>query len=197
MAVIYLTGPPASGKSTLSRNLRSAYPQLVVFAYSEELRDHIASKGSGPSVDEEDIRRLSSRLVTPQDIEELDRKLIDLVRSKRSVQSILIDSHPVTKESYGFRVTGFTLENLRALDPDVIVCLYTSSDVTAARITTSPMGRPAVSRFEADIHTHLQTAVAVQYGILLGKPVYLVDSSVDEQELVEIVAAKSKLSGAC
>ena len=69
-----------------------------------------------------------------------------------------------------------------------------NSDVAVERIRKNPMGRPTISRFEADLHTHLQTSLAVQYGIQLGKPVYIVNAEVDEERLVETVAAKSRLS---
>jgi adenylate kinase len=92
--VIYLTGAPATGKSTLSRNLAKQYPELLVFAYSEQLREHLAGKSGGPSVSESEIRQKSSQLVTPQDIDDLDQKLVDLVRETRVSRPVLIDSHP-------------------------------------------------------------------------------------------------------
>jgi len=190
--VIYLTGAPASGKSTLARNLAAKFTNLRVFAYSEELRQFIGRR-SCVALSEDKIRELSGVVVTADDVQALDRELVALVAAERGLRPVLIDSHPVTKERYGFRVTGFDEPTLQALDPDYVVCLYTSPEVILGRIARDPMGRPAVSEFEAEMHTQLQVAVAAQYGILLGKPVYLIDSSVEQEELVEIVARRTKL----
>lgn len=192
-SVIYLTGAPATGKSTLSRNLAAKYPSLTVFAYSEELRKVLAHRAASP-LTEDGIRQLSAKVVTPEDIVALDRVLVDRARSERTRGPFLIDSHPVTKEDYGFRVTGFDIDTLKALNPDLIVCLYVSAQTTISRIGSTPMGRPMVQEFEAQMHTNLQTSVATQYGILLGKPVYLIDSSVPEDELAATVAAKAHLT---
>ena len=192
--IIYLTGAPATGKSTLSRNLAKQYPELLVFAYSEQLREHLAGKSGGPSVSESEIRQKSSLLVTPQDIDDLDQKLVDLVRETRVSRPVLIDSHPVTKEAYGFRVTGFSTDRLLQLKPDVIVCLYASNEVIISRISAHSQGRPVVSELEASFHTQLQASVATQYGVILGKPVYLVDSAISETDLVHLVASKAKLA---
>lgn len=192
--IIYLTGAPATGKSTLSRNLAKQYPELLVFAYSEQLREHLAGKSGGPSVSESEIRQKSSQLVTPQDIDDLDQKLVDLVRETRVSRPVLIDSHPVTKEAYGFRVTGFSTDRLLQLKPDVIVCLYASNEVIISRISAHSQGRPVVSELEASFHTQLQASVATQYGVILGKPVYLVDSAISETDLVHLVASKAKLA---
>lgn len=192
--VVYLTGAPATGKSTLSRNLAAKYASLTVFAYSEELRKMLAHRAASP-LTEDGIRQLSAKIVTPDDIVALDRHLVDRVRSERTRGPFLIDSHPVTKEDYGFRVTGFDVETLKALSPDLIVCLYTSAQTMISRIGSSPMGRPMVQEFEAQMHTNMQMSVATQYGILLGKPVYLIDSSAPEDELVSVVAAKARLAG--
>jgi adenylate kinase len=191
--VIYLTGAPATGKSTLARNLAARFPAMRVFAYSEELRHHIARK-TRTNLSEDQIRELSGTVVTAEDIRTLDQQLVQEVAVERLNRPFLIDSHPVTKEGYGFRVTGFDVETLRALSPDFVVCLYTSPEVMRERIKRDAMGRPLVTEFEARMHTNLQTAVATQYGILLGTPVYLIDSAAAEEALVETVAGKAGLT---
>lgn len=192
--VIYLTGAPATGKSTLSRNLAAKFPALRVFAYSDELRRHLAHRAQS-ALTEDSIRELSAKVVTSDDIVALDTQLVNRVRTERAEAPFLIDSHPVTKEDYGFRVTAFNVETLRALNPDVIVCLYTSPAVLIERIRSTPMGRPMVREFEAKMHIDLQASVATQYGVLLGKPVYLIDSSIAESDLVATVAARARLDG--
>ena len=191
--VIYLTGAPATGKSTLARNLGARFPTMRVFAYSEELRHLIAGK-TRTALSEDQIREFSGAVVTGEDVRALDQRLVQDVAVERLSHPFLIDSHPVTKEAYGFRITGFDVETLRALSPDFVVCLYTSPEVMRERIKRDSMGRPLVTEFEAQMHTNLQTAVAAQYGILVGKPVYLIDSTASETELVETVASKAGLS---
>lgn len=185
--VIYLTGAPATGKSTLSRNLARLEPELKVFAYSEELRKLIQRKSGGRAMTEDDIRRQSALVVTPQDVEQLDDELVEMVQLERGHRSILIDSHPVTKEQYGFRVTGFDAPTIQRLNPDVLVCLYAPAEVTRSRIQADAMGRPLISEFEAQMHTHLQAAVVTQYGVLTGKAVYFLDSSATPSALTEVV----------
>lgn len=190
--VIYLTGAPASGKSTLARALAVKCPTLRVFAYSEELRKYVGGR-TATAISEDHVRKESGRLVTAQDVQELDQLLVAEAQELRKSRPMLIDSHPVTKEHYGFRITGFDVETLRRLAPDFIVCLYTTPEVTRQRIEHNAMGRPQVSTFEAHTHTELQCSVAAQYGVLLGKPVYLFDSSVPQDELLDLVAEKTGL----
>ncbi len=45
------------------------------------------------------------------------------------------------------------------------------------RIRSNNQGRPTVTAFEAAFHCELQASVALIYGINLGLPVYLLDSS--------------------
>lgn len=192
--VIYLTGAPATGKSTLARNLAKKITGLQVFAYSEELRKFVHRKNGGQLLTEDNIRELSAQVITTEDVMQLDAELVDLVAKEREQHSFVIDSHPVTKERYGFRITGFDTQTLLKLNPDVIVCLYAPPQVTIDRIKRDAMGRPLVSEFEAEMHTHLQTSVAAQYGILTGKPVYLIDSSCTQDELVNEVIQRAKLA---
>lgn len=191
--VIYLTGSPASGKSTLCGHLENAVQNLRIYSYSKLLRDHV-NRRSGAAVDEVEIRQHSANLITRADVEAVDQWLIGQVRLKRVGQHIIIDSHPVTKEDYGFRVTAFTPEQLRQLDPDVIICLYVSPEVTRSRIAADAAGRPLPTDFELGLHADLQASLAAQYAFVLGKPCYLLDSSIALDELTKNIGRIAKIT---
>jgi adenylate kinase len=174
--VVYLTGPPATGKSTLLDHLAARVPNLLTFSYSRELAAHVGLRINS-SLTEDDLRRESAKVVLPSDVVALDESLLALVREKRSTNHIVIDSHAVTKEAFGFRVTPFSRSQLEVLSPTLIICLYAEASVVLDRIEAKAQGRPKPTLFEADYHTTLQGAVAVQYGILLGKPIYFLDAA--------------------
>ena len=181
--VIYLTGAPASGKSTLCERLASVVPSLVTYSYSALLRDHVSERMQ-ENLDEAGIRQQSAKLVTRMDVEAVDNWLLEEVREMRKSRHLVIDSHAVTKEDYGFRVTSFKLDQLQALDPDAIICLYVPPHVTRSRIDADAAGRPLPSEFEIEFHAHLQASLATQYAFALGKTCYHLDSSVGIDELV-------------
>jgi adenylate kinase len=173
--VIYLTGPPAAGKSTLCRKVVEQLPETLVLHYSELLRDHLAQIGSVTT--EDGIRRSSAKIITPQMISDVDELLIQKVQQERCRRPIIIDSHAVTKESYGFRITPFTLEKLRLLSPTHVCLLFADSDTTIRRINENAQGRPLITPFEANFHLYLQSQVAVSYCIELGLQLYILDST--------------------
>lgn len=173
--VVYLTGPPATGKSSVSRALPGLVTPLEVFEYGQRLTQHLARSAGGLTQDE--LRARSGRIATPADIEHVDRSLVEFVAVARRRAHVLVDSHAVTKEDHGFRVTAFDLAGIRELGPTMIVMLYTPPEVTMQRISAAPAGRPAVTAWEAQFHTDLQASVAAAYAVGLGCPLYLVDSS--------------------
>ena len=189
--VIYLTGAPASGKSTLAEALASAMPELIAFSYSKALAEHVKER-TQRQLSEEDIRAESASVVTPQDVAEVDRSLLKVVQEGRGSRPIVIDSHAVTKERYGFRVTPFSIPVLRAMAPTMIVMLYTDPQVAIDRIQANSKGRPTPTAFESALHTELQGAVALTYGIQLGIPIYLLDSARPTAELVGEIARRMR-----
>ena len=96
---------------------------LEVYSYSKLLRGYV-SRRSGNAIDEVGVRQRSANLITRTDVDAVDHWLIEQVRLNRADQHIIIDSHPVIKEDYGFRVTAFSPEQLQDLNQDAIVCLY-------------------------------------------------------------------------
>ncbi len=152
------------------------------------------SRRSGNAIDEVGVRQRSANLITRTDVDAVDHWLIEQVRLNRADQHIIIDSHPVIKEDYGFRVTAFSPEQLRDLNQDAIVCLYVAPNVTRKRITADAAGRPLPTDFELGLHAHLQASLTAQYAFILGKPCYLLDSSIALDELAKNVGRIARLA---
>jgi len=176
--VVYLTGAPATGKSSVAARLKDMVPSLHVFSYGEELTRYLNRKNL-TGISQDDLRTESAGLASSKDIDALDLELLSLVERERACRPILIDSHAVTKEGYGFRVTPFSMEMLKTLNPTQIVALFASPEVTIGRIEKAPGGRQKITPFESGYHTCLQSMVAITYSIGLGLPLHLLDSDRD------------------
>lgn len=181
--IIYLTGAPATGKSTLTVDLVAQADQVTVFTYSKELA-RVTSARAG-SVTQNDMREQSAKLITRADVEVVDAELVQRARQfKESGGYLVIDSHPVTIETFGFRVTPFTKEMLQQLAPDVIVCLYADAETLTARIEADAAGRPLPPRRELDRHVDLQCQIASIYAIETGASLYFLDASKPRAEVL-------------
>ena len=116
---VYVTGAPASGKSSTVRMLCAAVPEMDLWEYGARLTSMLQERDAGLR-DQDEIRSRSAQIVRPKDIDELDDRLLTWVEANRATRHLLIDSHPVTKEAYGFRVTACSAERFRALAPSEI-----------------------------------------------------------------------------
>jgi adenylate kinase len=181
---IYLTGAPASGKSTTLDLLLDLTKDVAVWEYGNVLRDYINRK-SIDKVSHDKLRESSAAIVTPADIAAIDEELIEFVAENRGKKHILIGSHPVTREDYGFRCTAFSHDQILAINPNEIWVLYANPSETVERIKSRSGGRKTVNEEEAQMHTFLQSSVALSYGISVGCPVYFFESNSDQNFLIE------------
>ena len=186
---VYVTGAPAAGKSSTMRLLKERVHDIKLWEYGERLTQYIQEKGVALT-DQTELRESSARVVCPDDIAALDEQLITWTRATRRSAHAIIDSHPVTKESYGFRVTAFTEDKVKQLQPDEIWLFYASPEVTIDRIRKKADGRPIITIEEARMHTSSQAAVATTYGIMCGCPVYMIDTDRDQADLVNMLAGR-------
>ncbi|MBL8180000.1 MAG: AAA family ATPase [Blastocatellia bacterium] len=189
--VIYLTGPPASGKSTLVASLETILEPLKTFVYSKVLAEYL-SENSSDKYSQDQTREMSARVITHKDIENVDKRLLAFVAENGKKSHLIIDSHAVTKEQYGFRVTPFSLPQLRKLSPTMIFSLYSEPTVNVIRIKKISQGRPQVSEFEAAFHCELQATVDLAYGINIGIPVYFLVSDRRPSDLANEIACRAK-----
>lgn len=179
--VVYLTGAPASGKSTLSKGLAAKLVNLELFDYGKRLLEHVSKRSAKRAkATYEELRGNSDGLVSASDVAAVDALLLEWVEANRGSKHLIVDTHAVTKETFGFRVTPFNLEQIKALRPTLIVALYTPPEATIARIREDPGGRLNVTLFEAGFHAGLQASVAATYSILTGTAMYVVDTTTQD-----------------
>lgn len=132
--VVYLTGIPASGKTTFANQLVKCIKPIQVISYSTLLREYL-------NVTHNDLREKSSKVVDDAVIATVDKILIDKVNEGKDTSHIVIDSHEITKEDYGFRAKTFTDNQLKELNLDILISLYTEPRIIMERMTKNPENR--------------------------------------------------------
>lgn len=187
--VIYLTGAPAAGKSTLCRNLRENMNNVLFFEYGEEMSKHLKAKKSN-DITQDILKSGIKGYVTKEDIDHIDNLMIEFADAHRKNFHVIVDSHHITKEKYGFAASVFSAGKLDRLNPTEIWVLYASSVDTRNRIMAKSEGRPLISPFQADMHTYLQANLALQYSFSLGIYTYLFESGQDPNELFTSVSQR-------
>jgi adenylate kinase len=182
--VVYVTGAPAAGKSSTPRLLTEQVPGILHWEYGARLTELLQARSSEIKT-QGDVRARSAGVVTPADIAHLDDRLLAFVDENRGRRPVLIDSHPVTKEEYGYRVTAFSLAQIQRLAPDEIWVFMANPEETRRRIESDAGGRPQVSLENARFHTTLQASIAAAYGVLSNATVYVFDTTNSREQLIE------------
>lgn len=185
MKVVLLTGAPATGKSSLTRTIQHRKPEIQIIDYGALL---LAEKNKlHEQATYEELRSKSAKMISTQDVETMDKQILGMVEEKRKYSHVLIDTHCVTKETFGFRLIPFYFPVISALKLDAVISLYCSPEVIVQRIKADPMGRPIITPDQASKHMQLQDGMAGLYGAISGCPVFFVDSSYSLDSLCETV----------
>lgn len=172
--------------------LNAKLPHLAIWEYGARLTRFLQERGSLVK-DQDELRARSAGVVTPADIDSLDDELLAWTAESRQTSHCVIDTHPVTKEDYGYRVTAFSVERFRQLKPDEIWLFYVAPDITVDRIARKAAGRPTITLEEARIHSAAQASLACTFGVIAGCPVYMFDTNVEQAVLVARLARRLEL----
>ena len=173
--VILLTGAPATGKSTLRKRLVAMLPDLIGFDYGALLLEKKADEGNALSY--EMLRNQSSAVISPSDVYAMDEKVIEEVTRLRVTSNLILDSHAVTRETYGFRAKTYSLAQLTRLRLDAVLVLRCDPDLVVERISRDGQGRRAVSIELAREHQLLQESVGITYATACGCAFFVLDTS--------------------
>lgn len=178
---VFITGAPAAGKSTLIRELTTLVTPLRAMEYGDRLLAYL--QRTQPNLTHEDLRAQSSKLVPADTIAALDNALAEDLPSWLTETHVAIGSHAVTHEHYGVRVTAYTQRVLERLPLSAIIALHCPPQELVRRAAGKPEGRLWRGVEEADQLQRLQISLALQYGVICGCPVYIIDTIDDPTTL--------------
>lgn len=186
--VIYLTGAPAAGKSTLVRRLVAEDKRILVFEYGKEMSKHLSQ--SVRVVRQSKLRGGTSNVVSIADIEAVNANMRTWIDAHAANHDLVIDTHQVTLEPYGFRVAPFSPHELSLIRITEIWVLAASPDIVKGRIAARADGRLMPTAHQALMHSYLQESLALTYGALLGVEVHLFDADLPSQEVFDNVCLR-------
>jgi adenylate kinase len=174
--VVMLTGAAGTGKSALAKEAGARIRPLHRVDFGQTLLNRKIAQGCA-GLTYERLRAESASLISPEDVKAADAELIQSLPGLREEAHVLIDSHAVTRERYGFRITHYSLEDLRRMALDAVIFPYCDPAVLVRRHKNDPQGRPPITEVEAQHHMSLQEAVAVNYAIVCGCRCFLLDTT--------------------
>jgi adenylate kinase len=185
--VIYLTGAPCAGKTSLANGLAKRLTEIDVFNYGKAMVRRLQSrKGSSTEVDLQHLRKDTYALVTADDVRAVDDELVTWISQYRRRKHLIIDTHQVALGSDGLCSLSFSRDRLAQMSFNEVWVLAAPSETIRSRILSDPQGRIVPNAFMAEWHATLQAGLAMSYAGELGCYLRLFDSS---QPLEEVISS--------
>jgi adenylate kinase len=173
--LIYLTGVPGSGKTTASTILESNFSDIHVIRYGDVIRDKLNEQGA--SLQHANLRELSSEVITINTLDSVDNTIYSLIQQFINSKNVILESHGVTREDYGFRVTPFKSQHdLLRLNIHAVVYISSPSGIILQRVEQERMGRKEVAEEQLNVNLRVQESMALNCATICGCPLYIVEN---------------------
>ena len=174
--IILITGIPASGKTTATKYISKRYSSFKVLKYGEVLFEH--KKKEYPKLTYEGLREKSASIISSNDIKIADELIISKAKSLSSIQNVIIESHGVTRENFGFRITPYKkVSTIQSLNLDAIIYISSTPSEILNRMNLKADGRKNSTLEQINQNLRLQENLALNYAVLTGSPFYSIENN--------------------
>ena len=92
-----------------------------------------------------ELREQSSSVISQTDVSDTDEWVIAEIARLRTTCDVIIDSHALTREEYGFRAIPYSARQLEAIKFDAVLALRCDPEVLIARVAADRGGRRELS----------------------------------------------------
>ena len=183
--VFLLTGVPAVGKTTVAKKLAELIHPLEIISFGEIILT--ARADERPSITHSELRRNPTSEATMRTIKKSSELLVSRLHELRTHANVVIDSHSVAKDRYGFRVSPDGISLLNRIGLRAVFVLHADYDEISRRLKADAEGRRAVTTADIAIHERLQDSVAISYGVATGCPVFVVNARTPDQTAEDLI----------
>jgi adenylate kinase len=174
--VILLTGIPSSGKTTATDYVRTNFENIKVVRYGELL--FRMKEKTHPGIKYEQMRSQSGSILSKEDLAGADDLILKTVIDHKGKFDIIIESHGVTKEDYGFRITPYkNVKKLVNLGVTNVVYISSDSDIIVKRMLGSAKGRKKMNQGQIQQNFRLQETLALVYAVLTGSTFTVIENN--------------------
>ena len=175
MSIVYLTGIPGVGKTSVTQAIKSIDSRIEIIRYSDVLKSYYKTVYNQEYTTQQ-LREGSSKIISAEDIKCLDNHVVQMIKRSKA-EHIIIESHAVTVEEFGYRATPFSKHILTATNPDSIVVLYADPVLLQQRISMNPQGRREQTINDIVYEQNIQAMLALAYSFFIGAKTYFIDTN--------------------
>jgi adenylate kinase len=187
--VCLVNGAPGVGKTTLCEKLANGFRgRFVHLSFGELILQHL--EAGGVRVDEPQLRREVTALVDASAISHATDALLDLLASSanKGADWILIDSHAVSPDHYGYIARPDGDSYFSRLRYDAIVHLYARGECVLSRGQGSETGRLCETKEEVEMLARLLEGVTLGYSSKCECPAYFVNAEAEPSSVAKTVS---------
>lgn len=185
LVIVLVTGVPGVGKTTLCKFMVSVWPNDYVHISFGTLILRTLSLNA-EWVTEPELRRAAASLVTHRTLTEATELLmVEVAEAQHRI--VLIDSHAVSQDRFGYIVTPDGRTYFDRLQYGAIVQLQAAPPTILARSAPDVSGRQARNEKDIELHYVLQSAVSVGYSAASECPLYVVEAEEPVESVGDMV----------
>lgn len=170
---VIITGISGVGKSTITRNVETRIKPITRIGFGElifEIKNQM-----GATANYEQLRASPNEAIPINYVNLAEELLLSRVSQLRQTTNIILDSHAVVNDHFGFRIVP-EISNFDKAHLDAIIVIHAPFEVVKIRLAKEPKGRPTISKQIFENYKTLQDSVAIHFGITAKCPVYVLET---------------------